>query len=146
MASVVARELQIPMNATSFAINFQGKVECTRDDSSPLGLTLVGRSLESPAELITLAFVVRAPADLPDTLEQARVEKLFDRCYRISGASREWLISASAVHLHREVTGLYHTAVAARAAPWSKRLFWRIVLALAATRSGKRLLLALRRG
>ena len=55
------------------------------------------------------------------------------------------IFPARAVHLHREVATTFYRAVAPRLVPLSKRLFWRVVLAMAASPLGKRLLLALRR-
>jgi hypothetical protein len=58
---------------------------------------------------------------------------------------REWIFSARSAHLHREVASTFYRAIAPRLVPWKKRLFWRIVLAVAASRVGKTLLLTLRR-
>jgi len=49
------------------------------------------------------------------------------------------------VHLHREVAAQFYHAIPPRRAPWAKRMFWRTVLALGASRMGLRLLRALRR-
>lgn len=78
-------------------------------------------------------------------LEDPIVDRLDDRRYRIASPPREWLVAASAIHLHREVAATFYRAIPPRSAPWGKRLFWRLVLALAARSWGKRLLLALRR-
>jgi hypothetical protein len=49
------------------------------------------------------------------------------------------------VHLHREVSATFYRAIEPRTVPWGKKLFWRIVLSMAASRFGKSLLLTLRR-
>jgi hypothetical protein len=49
------------------------------------------------------------------------------------------------VHLHREIAPQFYRAIPPRPAPWAKRVFWRMVLALAASRAGLALLRALRR-
>jgi len=121
-------------------VRFRGGVSCRRDEG-PFGLTLIGCTTDRPDELATLAFSGTAPAKLPEALEDATVEQLSGGQYRICSGQREWIIPARSVHLHREVSATFYRAVAPRPPPWSKRLFWRIVLALAASSTGKRLLL-----
>jgi hypothetical protein len=123
---------------------FRGGVSCRRDDG-PLGLTLIGRTTDSSDEVASLAFAGTAPEGLPEALEDATVEQIDPGRYRIRSGKREWICSARAVHLHREVSSTFYRAIAPRLVPWNKRLFWRIVLALAASRMGKSLLLTLRR-
>jgi hypothetical protein len=125
-------------------VGFRGGVSCRRDDG-PLGLTLIGRAIDRPEEVATLAFTGAAPPGLPEALEDAMVEQVEAGRYRIWSGTREWLFSARSVHLHREVSSTFYRAISPRIVPWNKRLFWRVVLALAATRVGKALLLALRR-
>ena len=123
---------------------FRGEVDCERAVAVP-GLTLRGISAEPPAEPTSLAFSGFPPADLPERLVDAEVEHLDGAQYRIAERSRSWLITASAVHLHREVAAQFYQAIPPRRAPWAKRMFWRTVLALAASRMGLGLLRALRR-
>ncbi len=125
-------------------IRFRGGVSCRRDEG-PLALTLIGRAVECPDEIATLAFVGSAPPNLPEALEDATVEQVGGGRYRIWSGRREWFVSARSVHLHREVSTPFYRAIAPRLVPWNKRLFWRVVLAMAASPVGKRLLLALRR-
>jgi len=122
---------------------FRGEVHCERTVAIP-GLTLRGISAE-PVEPTSLAFSGFPPTDLPDRLVDAQVEHLGGAQYRIAEHSRSWLITASAVHLHREVAAQFYHAIPPRRAPWAKRMFWRTVLALAASRVGLGLLRALRR-
>ena len=124
---------------------FRGGVSCRRDPNSPLGLTLVGRTTDQPDEMLSLAFSAAAPADLPEALEDPAVERSGVREYRISRPPREWVIHAAAVHLHREIATAFYRVIPPRAPPLSKRLFWKVVLALLATSVGERLLVALRR-
>jgi hypothetical protein len=126
-------------------VTFRGGVSCRRDSSGPLGLTLIGWTADHPEEKISLAFTGRAPDTLPEVLEDPTVYRIDERRYRIASTPREWLMEATAVHLHREITTAFYHALPPRAAPWSKRFFWGVVLALASTSWGKRLLLALRR-
>ncbi len=132
------------MNEARRIIRFRGGVSCRRDEG-PLGLTLIGRAIDCPDEIATLAFAGSAPPNLPEALEDATVEQVDVGRYRIRSGGREWLISARAVHLHREVSGIFYRAIAPRLVPWNKRLFWRVVLAMAASPVGRRLLLAMRR-
>jgi hypothetical protein len=124
---------------------FRGGVCCRRDPNSPLGLTLIGRTVDRPDETCSLAFAGTAPRDLPEVIEDPTVELLDTHQYRISSAPREWLIQATAVHLHREIATLFYRAIPPRVPPWGKRLFWKFVLGMAASPTGKRMLLALRR-
>lgn len=132
------------MDETRRIVRFRGGVSCRRDDG-PLGLTLVGRTTDRPDEMATLAFAAAAPPGLPEALEDATVEQLDAGRYRIWSGKREWIVPARSVHLHREVSTTFYRAIAPRLVPWNKRLFWHIVLSIAASRVGKTLLLRLRR-
>jgi len=132
------------VDETRRIVRFRGGVSCRRDDG-PLGLTLVGRTTDRPDEMATLAFAAAAPPGLPEALEDATVEQLDAGRYRIWSGKREWIVPARSVHLHREVSTTFYRAIAPRLVPWNKRLFWHIVLSIAASRVGKTLLLTLRR-
>ena len=123
---------------------FRGVVHCRRADTVP-GLTLSGGTLEAPQEPTALAFSALAPRDLPGTLEDAVVDHLGGEHYRIAAAGREWLIDSGAIHLHRDIAAQFYRAIPPRPAPWAKRVFWRVVLSLAATRAGLLVLKSLRR-
>ena len=124
---------------------FSGTVHCERADGVPR-LTLTGSSTsEAPGEPTTLAFTASAPADLPATLEDPVVDDLGGAHYRVAAGRREWRIDSEAVHLHREIAAQFYQAIPPRPAPWPKRVFWRMVLALATSRAGLKLLKALRR-
>ena len=125
-------------------MRFRGGVSCRRDDP-PFGLTLIGRTIDRSDEIATLAFVGAAPPGLPEALEDATVVQIAAGQYRIWSGRREWLFPARSVHLHREVSATFYRAVEPRQVPWNKKLFWRIVLSMAASRFGKSLLLTLRR-
>ena len=123
---------------------FRGAVQCRRAATVP-GLTLSGTTAEAPGEPTALAFSTAAPADLPETLADPVVDHLGGAQYRIGAGTRVWVIAAPAVHLHREIAAPFYRAIPPRPAPWTKRLFWRAVLALAGNRAGLALLKALRR-
>jgi hypothetical protein len=126
-------------------VAFRGGVSCRRDSRGPLGLTLLGWTSDHPDERVSLAFSGHAPDALPEVLEDATVDRIGEGTYRIASAPREWIVEARAVHLHREIATPFYRAIPPRAVPWSKRLFWRVVLRMAASDWGKRLLLTLRR-
>ncbi len=125
-------------------VRFRGGVSCRREEA-PLGLTLIGRTTDRPDETATLAFMGTAPPGLPEALEDATVEEVEAGRYRIWSGHREWVVSARSAHLHREVATTFYRAIEPRPVPWAKRLFWRVVLALASNPAGKRLLMAIRR-
>jgi len=124
---------------------FRGGVSCRRDVAGPLGLTLVGWTRDHPDEKLSLAFSGRAPDGFPEVLEDPTVDRIAPGRYCIASAPREWIIEARAIHLHREIATTFYSAIPPRPAPWSKRLFFRLLLGMVANSWGKRLLLTLRR-
>ena len=125
-------------------VRFRDGVSCRREEG-PLGLTLIGRTSDRPDEIATLSFAGGAPADLPEALEEATVQRIDVGHYRIRSGKREWAFAARSAHLHREVATTFYRAIVPRSIPWKKRLFWRVLLALAASKTGRRILMALRR-
>jgi hypothetical protein len=91
-----------------------------------------------------VSFSGNAPADLPQTLSAARVESIGANEYRIASAAGEWRITARCVHLHRDIAAAFYAAIPPRPVPAGKRIFWRLVLALAGSRTGMAVLKALR--
>lgn len=125
-------------------VSFSGPVSCRRS-SGPLGLTLSGATGEHPGDLTTCAFAAPAPAQFPAALEGAQVQDQGGGQYRITSSAGAWLVSARSVHVHRAAGAEFYRALAPRRVPSKKRLFWRLVLALAASRAGLSVLRALRR-
>jgi hypothetical protein len=125
-------------------VTFRGGVSCRRDTRGPLGLTLIGRTADHPDERASVAFSGNAPENLPEVLEEPTVYRIDARHFRISSAPRNWIVEATAVHVHREIATSFYRAIPPRIPPWSKRLFFRVVLAMMSSSWGKRLLLALR--
>lgn len=123
---------------------FRGTVRCGRSEP-PGALTLSGMTEESRGEETSLILSAAAPVECPDSLEDAVVEYLGGRQYRIRCDTREWIVEAAAVHLHREIAASFYRAIPPRPAPWRRRFFWRIVLALAASGPGLAALKMLRR-
>jgi hypothetical protein len=120
-------------------ITFRGWISCRRDGGGPLGLVLVGRTDDRPDEVVQMSFACPAPADLPEALEDAVVTRLGPRRHRISSGDRSWTLEAVA-HVHRDVAGTFYKALPPRPVRWRKRLFWRVILALAAHPAGRWLL------
>src|SRR5437763_898159 len=73
--------------------SFRGPVSCRRG-AAPLGLTLIGETSEHPGERTELAFSAAAPADFPEALEGAVIERVGTHQYRIASAPREALNKA----------------------------------------------------
>ena len=121
---------------------FRGPVTCRRTANT---LTLSGSAADSADDRLILTVVSSSIPDVPDSLTSASVRAVDDRHYCITSAAREWVVEATSVHVHRDIGATFYRAVPPRPAPLKKRLFWRVVLALAATGAGKRLLLSRRR-
>lgn len=125
---------------TSFPMQFRGWVASRREEAQPLGLTLIGATVDRPGEVVRLVFATKAPHDLPEALEEPRIEQLDAQRFRLTSGARSWMIDGVA-HIHREVGRAFYEAVPARRVPWRKRMFWRALLILAANRLAQRLLL-----
>jgi hypothetical protein len=127
--------------ASALAV-FRGPVVCRRACNA---LTLTGAAADPAAGILIVTLTAAAIPDVPESMAAASISALDGRHYRIASGSRDWIVAATAVHVHRDIGEAFYRAIPPRAAPLSKRLFWRFVLALAGTGAGKRLLLAIRR-
>jgi hypothetical protein len=125
---------------------FVGRVDCRVNGCGPLGLVLSGHTAQGPQELLHLSFAGKAPADFPNALENATAERVAAESFRIVSGARIWTVSARAAHLHREVAAAFYAALPSQPIRWTQRLFWRIVLALAASSAGRGLLRVVRGG
>lgn len=124
---------------------FAGAVSCERS-SGALRFTLSGSSADFPAQPLTVGFTSAAPAGMPAALEDAVVVASAPGVFRIVSPAGEWTVAAAAAHVHRDVAAPFYRAIPPRRAPLAKRVFWRIVLILAGSRTGVALLRALRGG
>jgi hypothetical protein len=124
-------------------MRFAGTVSCARGCGA-LQLTLSGISAVTPAQPVRVGFTAAAPAGLPDTLADAVVEETTPGMFRIAAAAGEWMLPATAVHVHRDVGVPFYRAIPPRPVPLGKRVFWRLVLILAGSRTGLALLRSLR--
>lgn len=123
---------------------FRGPVSCRREPGVPLAVTLKGASAERAEGTLTVDFACAAAPDLPAELADAVVERDDAGGYRIVTAGQTWRIDARALHLHRELGRAFYRAIPPRPVPLTRRLLWRAVLALAASRLGLAALRALR--
>lgn len=121
---------------------FHGPVACRRAANT---LTLSGSAADSADDRLILTFTSPSSPRLPECLTDASVRAVDQQHYIVTCESRELIVEATALHIHRDVGKAFHRAVPPRPAPLGKRLFWQVVLRLAGTRAGKRLLLSLRR-
>lgn len=121
-------------------ISFRGKVELRRNASSPLGLTLVGQSADQVHEMAYVSFVMRPPIDLPRELHDVHVHRIDAAHFQLVSLERDWLLSATGVNVHRDVSAVFYKAVPPRPVPLSKRLMWRIIVGLADTPIGRALI------
>jgi hypothetical protein len=121
---------------------FRGAVTCSRTANA---LTLSGVAADSAADRLILTFISSSPPDIPDSLTAVSVCAVDEHHYRITSASRDMVVEATSFHVHRDIGRVFYRAVPPRPAPLNKRLFWGVVLRLAGSRTGKRVLLSLRR-
>lgn len=119
---------------------FRGAVSCDRRSNA---LILTGAAADSEGDRLILTFIAATVPDIPHSLPAAGALALDERHYRITSPARAWDFEATSVHVHRDIGKAFYRAIPPRTAPLKKRLFWRVVLALAGTRAGKRLLLSL---
>lgn len=139
----MTRAGQIATATAADGIGFAGPVRCVRG-AAPLALTLSGQMRASPPGPGTVIFNGTVPADLPDTLSDARIEALSATQFRLTAGTREWLIEAASIHVHRDVGKAFYRAIPPRPAPWRRRIFLRLALWLAASHRGMALLRRLR--
>ena len=121
---------------------FRGPVLCRRFANV---LTLAGAAADSAEDDLILSFIVRDFPALPESLTAPVVVALDAHRYRIVSLGRDWIIEATSLHVHRDIGNTFYRAIPQRPAPLAKRFFWRLILALAGSRAGKRLLLSIRR-
>jgi hypothetical protein len=129
-------------SAPSLLAAFRDAVICRRTAEA---LILSGAAADCVDDRLILTFISSSTADVPDSLTAAAVHAIGAHRYRISSSSGTFVIEASSVHLHRDIGKAFYRAVPPRPVPLKKRFFWRVVLWLAGTRTGKRVLMSFRR-
>lgn len=128
--------------AASLRAAFRGQVTCSRTADA---LTLSGAAADSAEDRLILTFGSSSIPDIPHSLTAANVRAVDAHHYRITSASGDLTLAATSLHIHRDIGKAFYRAVPPRPVPLGKRLFWRLVLWLAGSRTGKRVLSSLRR-
>lgn len=121
---------------------FRGPVICRRSREA---LLLTGAAADPGGGVLIVTLTTNRVPGVPNSMAAASIRALGGQRYRIASGSQDWVVTATAVHVHRDIGEAFYRAIPPRAVPPAKRLFWRVVLALAGTRAGKRLLLSIRR-
>ena len=121
---------------------FRGTVICRRSRNA---LTLTGAAADPAGGILIVTLTTAVAPDVPESLAAASMSAIDERHYRIASGPRDWIVTAATVHVHRDIGDAFYRAIPPRVVPLAKRVFWRIVLALAGTGAGKRLLLYMRR-
>jgi len=111
-----------------------GRLACRRTDGPVCVVTVVGR--DDLGEPVYLTLVGAAPRGLPDCIVAATVDTSEEPRYRIHDGSESWSMEGQR-YLHRDVAAAFYAAVPPRPPSLAKRLFWRMVLAGAASRVGR---------
>ena len=125
-------------------VRFAGAVSCERAPP-PFELTLCGATRTHPGEPSTVSFTAPGAVTLPRELPDAEVERLAPGEYLIRAGGAEYRLTARDALVHRDAAAPFYRALPPQPVPAGKRLFWRLVLALAASRGGLALLRTLRR-
>jgi hypothetical protein len=114
-------------------MRLQGPIECRR---GPACVTLIG--LAEGGERMYLTLGATAPADLPPRIDDGAVELLpHGRC-RVSMPGREWHLDSRRLFVHRDASGAFYGALPPRRVPLAKRALFRVMLAIAGSRAGRR--------
>jgi hypothetical protein len=128
-------------------VTLEGPVRWRRPPHGPLRFELFpepsGGAAAGPAARI--AFSCEPPQGLPERLPHVHVRRAAGGELELVVEGRSWALGACSVHVHRDVAGAFARAVPPRRVPAAKRVFWRALLALAATAPGRALLQRVRR-
>jgi hypothetical protein len=104
------------------------------------GITLLGTISEPRSTPAQLSLIGTEAGQLPSDLADVTAEVSATPGVVLRSGSREWRIACKTWQLHRDVGGTFYAAVPPRPTPWSRRLTWRVLLAVAATAPGRWLL------
>jgi hypothetical protein len=137
-------------------ISLRGPVSVEREPHGPLGVTLAGACVFAATPLersepTQVAFSGAADAALPAALADVTVTRVDAGHYDLSAAPAAGAtpgsarIAAHAAHVHHDVGTWFYEALPPRPVPLLKRLVLALILKLAASRAGLKLLAALRR-
>lgn len=121
---------------------FRGPVTCSRTANA---LTLSGAAADSADDRLILTLISPSIPDIPDSLTAPILAAVDEHHYRIASESRDLVVEATSLHIHRDIGRSFYRAIPPRPVPLKKRLFLRVVLWLVGSRTGRRVLAALRR-
>ncbi|MGB8327246.1 MAG: hypothetical protein WCE48_06675 [Steroidobacteraceae bacterium] len=119
-----------------------GEVRVTRPTGGTLRLRLAGH--DGSGHEVAVDFAEPRATAMPELLHAVRIELQARGAWRILAREGAIEVAAASAHVHSDRSAQVLAAAPPRRAPLSKRLFWRLVLALAASGFGRRLLIALR--
>jgi hypothetical protein len=118
----------------------QLQCETLGPDRGPLRLRLAGRTRNGRRLMLDFAAVPAALA-IPAQLTHAVVrvgDAAGGGAWQVGSDQGRFELGAARAFVHEDVSAIAATAVPPRTVPWQKRLFWRLVFALLATRAGRR--------
>jgi hypothetical protein len=121
---------------------FRGQVACTRTANA---LILSGAAADSDDDRLILTLTSPSIPDIPDSLTAVILTAIDEHRYRIASESGDLVVEAVSLHVHRDIGRTFYRALPPRPVPLAKRIFWLLVLSLAGSRTGKRVLASLRR-
>ncbi len=130
-------------STVSLVAALRGPVTCVRTANA---LILSGAAADSADDRLILTFI--APVDCRHPGLADRGQRARPRRASLSHHFAVWRdasCEATSVHVHRDIGKAFYRAVPPRPVPFAKRMFWSLVLALAGSRTGKRVLASLRR-
>ena len=132
------------MNAPLQIVRFDGPVKWEAGPGHA-GMTLVGKIVESDGRRTTaqLSLSGLVPPPLPPILDDLIFEALTAQDMVLRSGAAEWKVRVTAWQLHRDVGAAFFAAIPPRPTPWARRLGWTVLLALAAIRPGRWLLMRL---
>lgn len=107
----------------------------------PAGVTLRGVLVEhGTRSAAQLSLMCSERPDLPAVLMQVSVEMVTESEVVLRSGAQAWRLRCSTVQLHLDVGATFYAAIPPRATPLTRRLGWRVLLALANSSAGRWLL------
>ncbi|HLY51867.1 MAG TPA: hypothetical protein VKQ31_02550 [Steroidobacteraceae bacterium] len=124
---------------------FRGPVRVLRAPGETLDLTLAGHTASACGAALELAFAGATSVDLPEVLDDVRVERCGPGAFDITSGARSFRLEARSVHVHLDVGREFYAAIPGRPVPLMRRLLLSAALAIASSRAGLALLRGWRR-
>ncbi|HEV2703893.1 MAG TPA: hypothetical protein VGV09_19870, partial [Steroidobacteraceae bacterium] len=120
---------------------FQGPVRWIAGPG-PAGITLLGLLCQADGEssAAQLSLMCSERPALPSTLTEVSVEALAVPDVVLRSGAQVWRLRCNTWQLHHDVGATFYAAVPPRSTPWTRRLGWGLLLAIADTAAGRWLL------